>query len=105
MQGGPVISNFNRQSHARSSQNPSIRRGTQARGRGSTRLTRLRSRLPSQSTRTSHRERRAIFPPDMDLDMVEYLHNLQFFFAVSLEMLIDIFLQVLFLFFTWLHDV
>lgn len=67
--GGPVISNFNRQSHARSSQNPPIRRGTQARGRGSTRLTRLRSRLPSQSTRTSHRERRAIFPPDMDLDM------------------------------------
>lgn len=69
MQRGSVISNFSRQSNARSSQNPTVRRGTQARGGGLTRLTRWRSRLPSQSTRTSQRGR-SIFPPDMDVDMV-----------------------------------
>ncbi|XP_028067490.1 E3 ubiquitin-protein ligase RLIM-like [Camellia sinensis] len=66
---GSLISNLYRQSQSRSSQNPSIRRGTQARGPTSSRLTQLRSRLPRHVPRTLNRERNPVFPPNMDLDM------------------------------------
>ncbi|KAL7219951.1 hypothetical protein ACSBR2_012917 [Camellia fascicularis] len=65
---GSLFSNFYRHSQSQSSQNPSIRRGTHARGPASGRLTRLRSRLPSQLPRISHAES-SLFPPNMDLDM------------------------------------
>ncbi|GMP77770.1 hypothetical protein CsSME_00033933 [Camellia sinensis var. sinensis] len=69
MERGSLISNLYRQSQPRSSQNPSIRRGTQARGPTSSRLTQLRSRLPRHVPRTLNRERNPVFPPNMDLDM------------------------------------
>ncbi|PSS24095.1 E3 ubiquitin-protein like [Actinidia chinensis var. chinensis] len=67
-------------SQSRSSHNSSVRRGTQARGRSSSRLARLRGQLPRQSPRISLGERSSIFPPDMDLDMrVHVLEALEAF--------------------------
>ena len=64
------MSRLFRQSQSRSPQNPSIRRGTQARGPASTRMAQLRSRFLNQSSTTSSRERNLHFPLNMDLDMV-----------------------------------
>lgn len=66
---GPAISRLYRQSQSRSSQNPSIRRGTQARGPTSTRMAQLRSRFPNQSHAIPSGERNLHFPLNMDLDM------------------------------------
>lgn len=70
IQSGPAISRLYRQSQSRSSQNPSIRRGTQARGTASTRMAQLRSRFLNQSPTISSRQRNLHFPLNMDLDMV-----------------------------------
>ncbi|XP_057470832.1 uncharacterized protein LOC130759670 [Actinidia eriantha] len=64
---GSLISSVYRRLQSRPSQNPSILRGTNA--RGPSRLTRLRSRFPSQLPRVSYRESSSLFPPNMDLDM------------------------------------
>ncbi|GMP60736.1 hypothetical protein CsSME_00023476 [Camellia sinensis var. sinensis] len=49
-----------------------------ARGSTSSRLTQLRSRLPRHVPRTLNRERNLVFPPNMDLDMVnERFHILE----------------------------
>ncbi|KAL6971120.1 hypothetical protein U1Q18_030802 [Sarracenia purpurea var. burkii] len=65
---GSLISN-SRQLYSLSPQNPLVRRGSRVQGRTSTRLTRLRSQLPRQTSRMSYRERSSLFPSDMDLDM------------------------------------
>ncbi|GFZ10686.1 RING/U-box superfamily protein [Actinidia rufa] len=64
---GSLISSVYRRLQSRPPQNPSILRGTNA--RGPSRLTRLRSRFPSQLPRVSYRESSSLFPPNMDLDM------------------------------------
>ncbi|XP_050371992.1 uncharacterized protein LOC126789949 isoform X2 [Argentina anserina] len=63
--------NSHRQPQSQSSQNPSARRGAQARVPSSSTMTQLRNRLRNQSTRGPNRRRnvRVPFPSDMDLDM------------------------------------
>ncbi|KAA8548462.1 hypothetical protein F0562_000146 [Nyssa sinensis] len=64
---GSLVSNLYRESQPQTSHNPSTRRGTQARVPTSTRMARLRGRLPSQTRAISSRE--TLFPPNMDMDM------------------------------------
>ncbi|PSR98360.1 E3 ubiquitin-protein like [Actinidia chinensis var. chinensis] len=64
---GSLISSFYRRLQSRPPQNPSILRGANA--QGPSRLTRLRSRFPSQLPRVSYGESSSLFPPNMDLDM------------------------------------
>ncbi|KAK9930806.1 hypothetical protein M0R45_018116 [Rubus argutus] len=68
---GSSMLHSHRQPQSQSSQNPSTRRGTQARVPSSSTMAQLRSRLRNQAPRVSNRRRnlRVPFPSDMDLDM------------------------------------
>ncbi|KAM5552641.1 hypothetical protein ABKV19_025048 [Rosa sericea] len=68
---GSTILHSHRQPQSQSSQNPSTRRGAQARVPSHSTMAQLRSRLRNQAPRVSNRRRnlRVPFPSDMDLDM------------------------------------
>ncbi|KAM7466145.1 hypothetical protein LguiB_013707 [Lonicera macranthoides] len=88
---GSLVSNIYRQSESMSSssENPSLRRNTEARVPTSTRMARLRDRFlgqPRTTSSSSSFEINSLFPPNMDMDMrIHILEALEAFSEMEMS--------------------